>query len=90
MKRWFVYLIAENQIGTWANNSDEAEKNLRDKYGDAGVTMGILELDCTSYMRKPKVYTNGTDFVKADYFAIKDLDGDWREISIVPIDEYVR
>lgn len=34
MKTWFVYLINNEKIGTWANNSDEAEQNLRKEYGD--------------------------------------------------------
>ena len=34
MKSWFVYLINGKKIGTWANNTEEAEKNLRKEYGD--------------------------------------------------------
>ena len=34
MKSWFVYVIDNEKIGTWANNSDEAERNLRKEYGD--------------------------------------------------------
>ena len=34
MKSWFVYLINNEKIGTWANNTEEAERNLREEYGD--------------------------------------------------------
>jgi len=34
MKTWFVYLINGKKIGTWANNTDEAERNLRAEFGD--------------------------------------------------------
>ncbi len=34
MKSWFVYLINGKKIGTWANNTYEAERNLRKEYGD--------------------------------------------------------
>lgn len=34
MKSWFVYLINGKKIGTWANNNEEAEKNLRKEFGD--------------------------------------------------------
>ena len=34
MKSWFVYLINNEKIGTWANNTEEAERNLRAEYGD--------------------------------------------------------
>lgn len=47
MKSWFVYLINGNKIGTWANNTEEAEKNLREEYGDIpmefiGINYGKL------------------------------------------------
>ncbi len=34
MKSWFVYLINGKKIGTWANNTEEARKNLIAEYGD--------------------------------------------------------
>lgn len=34
MKSWFVYLINGKKIGTWANNTEEAERNLRKEFGD--------------------------------------------------------
>lgn len=34
MKSWFVYLINNEKIGTLANNTEEAERNLREEYGD--------------------------------------------------------
>lgn len=34
MKTWFVYLINGKKIGTWAKNAEEAERNLREEYGD--------------------------------------------------------
>jgi len=34
MKSWFVYLINNEEVGTWANNTEEAEKNLRKEFGD--------------------------------------------------------
>lgn len=47
MKSWFVYLINEKKIGTWANNTEEAEQNLRKEYGDVpmefvGINYGKL------------------------------------------------
>ena len=47
MKTWFVYLINNEKIGTWANNTEEAEKNLRKEYGDVpmefvGINYGKL------------------------------------------------
>lgn len=47
MKSWFVYLINGKKIGTWANNTEEAEKNLREKYGNVpmefvGINYGKL------------------------------------------------
>lgn len=37
MKSWFVYLINGKKIGTWANNTEEAERNLRKEYGDVPI-----------------------------------------------------
>ena len=37
MKSWFVYIINGKKIGTWANNTEEAEKNLREEYGDVSM-----------------------------------------------------
>ena len=34
MKSWFVYLINGIRVGTWANNTDEAERNLASEYGN--------------------------------------------------------
>lgn len=47
MKSWFVYLINGKKIGTWANNTEEAERNLRAEYGDVpmefvGINSGKL------------------------------------------------
>ena len=44
MKTWFVYLINGKKIGTWANNTDEAKRNLRKKYGD--VEMKFIGINC--------------------------------------------
>lgn len=44
MKSWFVYLINGNKIGTWANNNEEAERNLRKEYGD--VPMKFIGINC--------------------------------------------
>ncbi len=37
MKSWFVYLINGKKIGTWANNTEEAENNLRKEFGDVSM-----------------------------------------------------
>lgn len=47
MKSWFVYLINGEKIGTWANNTEEAERNLRKEYGNVpmefvGINYGKL------------------------------------------------
>lgn len=47
MKSWFVYLINGKKIGTWANNTEEAEQNLRKEFGDVqmefvGINYGKL------------------------------------------------
>lgn len=43
MKSWFVYLINGKKIGTWANNTDEAKRNLRAEYGDVPMEfVGIM------------------------------------------------
>jgi len=47
MKSWFVYLINNEKVGTWANNTEEAERNLRKEYGDVpmefvGINHGKL------------------------------------------------
>ena len=47
MKSWFVYLINGKKIGTWANNTEEAEQNLQEEYGDVpmefvGINYGDL------------------------------------------------
>lgn len=47
MKSWFVYLINGKKIGTWANNSDEAERNLVAEFGDVpmeylGINFGRI------------------------------------------------
>lgn len=47
MKSWFVYLVNNIKIGTWANNTEEAERNLREEYGDVpmefiGINYGKL------------------------------------------------
>ena len=34
MKIWFVFLINGEKVGTWANNTDEAVKNLIAEYGN--------------------------------------------------------
>ena len=34
MKTWFIYLINGKKIGTWTDNTDEAERNLREVFGD--------------------------------------------------------
>lgn len=44
MKAWFVYLINGKQVGTWANNTDEAEENLKKEYGN--VKMEYLGNNC--------------------------------------------
>ena len=47
MKSWFVYLVNGEKIGTWANNAEEAERNLREEFGDVpmefiGINYGKL------------------------------------------------
>lgn len=37
MKSWFVYLINGTKIGTWANNEEEAERNLWEEFGDVSM-----------------------------------------------------
>ncbi len=37
MKSWFVYLINGKKISTWANNTEEAENNLRKEFGDVSM-----------------------------------------------------
>ena len=34
MKSWFVFLINGKKIGTWANNIDEAHRNLIAEFGN--------------------------------------------------------
>lgn len=58
MRSWFVYLINGIKIGTWANNNKEAEKNLREKYGD--VSMEFVGISFNDIGIKPdKVIHNG-------------------------------
>ena len=47
MKTWYVFLINGKKIGTWANNTDEARKNLIVEFGDipmefVGVNSGKI------------------------------------------------
>ena len=44
MKTWFVYLINGKQVGTWANNTNEAEENLKKEYGN--VEMEYIGNNC--------------------------------------------
>lgn len=44
MKSWFVYLISGKKISTWANNPEEAERNLRKEFGD--VQMELVGIKC--------------------------------------------
>ena len=56
---------------------------------DTGVEMDILEqTGFLHYLPKTHIYTNGTDFVKADHFLIKELDGEWHVVEPISIDEY--
>lgn len=52
MKSWFVYLINGNKIGTWANNTKEAEKNLREEFGD--VLMEFIGINYGKYGEQPE------------------------------------
>ena len=52
---------------------------------DTGVEMDILE---QNYHPKTHIYTNGTDFVKANHFSIKELGGKWHIVKPITIDEY--
>lgn len=51
MKTWFVYLINGKKIGTWANNSEEAERNLIAEFGD--VPMEFLGMDMDGFGVEP-------------------------------------
>ena len=47
MKSWFVFLVNEKKIGTWASNFTEAKGNLVAEYGDVpmefiGINYGKL------------------------------------------------
>ena len=33
MKSWFVFLVNGKKIGTWANNMEEARRNMAAEYG---------------------------------------------------------
>ena len=39
MKSWFVYLVGENRIGLFANSMEEAEKNLKDEFGEVQLEL---------------------------------------------------
>lgn len=52
MKSWFVYLINGKKIGTWANNTEEAERNLRKEYGD--VTMEFVGINYNDLGAQPE------------------------------------
>jgi hypothetical protein len=34
MKSWFIFYINGKQVGTWANNADEAKENMIAEFGD--------------------------------------------------------
>ena len=56
---------------------------------NTGVEMDILEqTGFLHYVPKTHIYTNGTDFVKANHFSIKELDGEWHVVKPITIDEY--
>ena len=57
MKAWFVYIIDGKKIGTWANNNEEAEQNLRKKYGD--ISMQYVGNTCHNIDLQPDdiIYT---------------------------------
>lgn len=45
MKSWFVYRINGKKIGTWANNTEEAEQNLRKEFGDVPMEFVGINYD---------------------------------------------
>lgn len=55
MKSWFVYLINGKKIGTWANNTEEAERNLREEYGD--VPMEFIGINNGKIGAQPEMVT---------------------------------
>ena len=54
MKSWFVYLINGKMIGAWANNNDEAEKNLQAEYGC--VQMEFVGIKTGKIGPQPEIY----------------------------------
>lgn len=63
MKTWFVYLINGKKIGTWANNTDEAERNLRKEFGDIPMEFVGIHYDRQLGPQPDKVVYTGMSAV---------------------------
>ena len=52
MKSWFVYLINGKKIGTWANSTKEARRNMIEEFGD--VPMEFLGIKFDEFGAQPE------------------------------------